>query len=411
MWPPLLRNPWLCICLIAATGGSAILAFPCQRSLQPSQADEEDGASTAAASEVQDENPNAESAQSKDKTSAQQVKKKTRRGSLVAAPLPIVSPALGSGVVPVLGYIFALSTKDKISPPSVIGAAGLITNDGSRGFIVGGQLYMKENRYEVEAAFANGNLNYNLYGGDYLSGLQGAKLPLRQDGRVFFGEAMRNAGHKLFIGPRVWIGSSIVTIRQQNNEVIAPPEIGLHSELVALGIIATRDTSSNRFYPLAGSFLNITGDFFTQGLGSKYSFQSYRFTFDKYISLSERQVLAYNAFVCLTGGSPPFYGNCIYGANNELRGYTAGRFLDRYMLATQLEYRLVLPKRFGLVGFGGLGGVIPGAHQPRKSHFLPDIGAGLRYELSKKYHVNLRLDAAQGRYGSHTWAMGVGEAF
>jgi len=409
MWSPLIRNAWLCLCLIAATGASAILALPYQQSQQPAQVSEE-GASTAAASEVQGKNSNAEPAHSEDKPSDEQQKKKTRRGSIVAAPLPIVSPALGSGVVPVLGYIFALSTKDNISPPSVIGAAGLITNDGSRGFLVGGRLYMKENRYQVEAAFANGNLNYNLYGGDYLSGLQGAKLPLKQDGRVFFGEAMMNVGHKLFIGPRVWIGSSIVTIRQQNDEVIAPPEIGLHSELVALGIIATRDTSSNRFYPLKGSFLNITGDFFTKGLGSKYSFQSYRFTFSKYLSLSERQVLAYNAFVCLTGGEPPFYGNCIYGANNELRGYTAGRFLDRYMLATQLEYRLVLPKRFGLVGFGGLGGVIPGAHQPRNSHFLPDIGTGLRYELSKKYHVNLRVDVAKGN-GDYTWAVGVGEAF
>jgi len=80
------------------------------------------------------------------------------------------------------------------------------------------------------------------------------------------------------------------------------------------------------------------------------------------------------------------------------------------MLATQLEYRLTLPKRFGLVAFGGLGGVIPGANQLRKSHFLPDIGTGFRYELSKKYHVNLRVDVAQGN-GSHTWAMGVGEAF
>jgi hypothetical protein len=54
--------------------------------------------------------------------------------------------------------------------------------------------------------------------------------------------------------------------------------------------------------------------------------------------------------------------------------------------------------------------VIPGSDQPRKSHFLPDIGAGLRYELSTKYHVNLRLDAARGN-GSYIWAMVVGEAF
>jgi len=54
-------------------------------------------------------------------------------------------------------------------------------------------------------------------------------------------------------------------------------------------------------------------------------------------------VLVYNLYVCGIGGRPPFYGNCIYGINSELRGYTAGQHLDRYMFATQLEYRLVLP--------------------------------------------------------------------
>jgi hypothetical protein len=44
-------------------------------------------------------------------------KKRVRRGSFVVAPLPISSPAIGSGLVPVLGYIFPLSKNDKISPP------------------------------------------------------------------------------------------------------------------------------------------------------------------------------------------------------------------------------------------------------------------------------------------------------
>lgn len=82
----------------------------------------------------------------------------------MAAPLPLSSPAIGSGIIPVVGYIFPFSTKDKISPPSVVGAAGLVTNNGSRGFAVGGQLYMKENTYLVTAGFARGNVDYNVYG-------------------------------------------------------------------------------------------------------------------------------------------------------------------------------------------------------------------------------------------------------
>lgn len=121
-------------------------------------------------------------------------------------------------------------------------------------------------------------------------------------------------------------------------------------------------------------------------------------------------MLASGSFACLTGGQPPFYGNCIYGTNSQLRGYTAGRCLNRYMFGTQLEYRLTLPKRFGLVGFGGLGEVVPGGNQPfRTNNFLPS-GGGVRFELSSKYHVNLRVDFAQGK-DSHTWSVGVGEAF
>lgn len=46
--------------------------------------------------------------------------------ALVVAPLPILSPALGSGIVPVLAYIFPLRSNDKTSPPSLVGAVGLI---------------------------------------------------------------------------------------------------------------------------------------------------------------------------------------------------------------------------------------------------------------------------------------------
>ena len=158
-------------------------------------------------------------------------------------------------------------------------------------------------------------------------------------------------------------------------------------------------------------FFDFISDFYSQELGSKFSFQSYGVTFNKYKSLNEKQVVAFNAYFCGTGGDPPFYGNCIYGTNNELRGYTAGQYLDRYMIATQAEYRLALPKRFGVVAFAGIGEVIPGAGQLfRSSNFLPAGGGGLRFMVSKKYHVNLRADFAAGKDG-HTLSLGIGEAF
>lgn len=353
-----------------------------------------------------------DSSHSKTSPHQQAASKKTRRnrGAFVAAPLPISSPALGSGIVPVAAYIFPLSAADKISPPSILGAAGVATNNGSRGFVAGGELYFKENTYRITAAFVRGNLNYDLYG--LGAGTSQSRLPLNQSGQGFFVEFLRRVGSKFFIGPRFSTGNSLITVRSADVGTAAlPPGLGLHTTLTALGFRLDRDTRPNRFYPTTGTLLDLTGDFFSPNLGSKYSFQSYKFTFNKYGSLAKNQVLAFDTFACATAGQPPFYGNCIYGTNNQLRGYIAGRYLDRYMVSTQLEYRLALPKRFGLVAFGGLGEVIPGGSQPfRTTNFLPSGGGGARFELSKTYHVNLRVDFAQGK-DSHTWSMGIGEAF
>jgi hypothetical protein len=335
-----------------------------------------------------------------------------RRGHLVIAPIPVSSPAVGSGVIPVVGYIFPVSRNDTTSPPSVVGAAGLITDNGSRAFAVAGQFFIKEDTYHASAAFFQGNLNYDFYGIGITGGDAEVKLPLKQDGAVFLGEFQRRMLGRFFIGPRVIAGHSVIMVREGGSATaFVPPGTGLHTRLTSVGIIVNRDTRPNRFYPTSGTLFNFTADFFANAFGSKYSFQSYRAEFNKYGGLSPKQVLAYNAFFCATGGEPPFYGNCIYGTRNELRGYEAGRYLDRYLVATQLEYRLVLPKRFGVVVFGGIGGVAPGGEEFfRSSALLPAGGAGLRFMLSKSYHVNLRADLAVGK-NEHTFSMGISEAF
>lgn len=352
-------------------------------------------------------------ADEKDKPENTETKKdkELRRGSFVFAPLPIVSPALGSGLVPVLGYIFPFQTRDENSPPSLIGAAGLITDNDTRAFALVGDMYFKQASYNLKLLYFRGNLDYNLYGVGYASGNAGLKLPLEQTGQVFFIEFLRALPWKLFVGGRFLTGNSVIRVKATSGETPPiPSDTGIDTQLRALGVSVTRDSRPNRFYPVEGSFLDFTGDFFADSLGSKYSFQSYNLTYNKYLSLGKKQVLAYNLFLCGTGGDPPFYGNCIYGARNEIRGYTAGRYLDRYMFATQLEYRLVLRWRMGVVGFGGIGGVAHKLGDFDGDQLLPGAGTGIRFMLSNKFHVNLRTDFAWGK-DNFTWSMGVGEAF
>lgn len=166
---------------------------------------------------------------------------------------------------------FSLSRiKDKQSPPSVVGAAGLITDNGSRGFGLGADLFLKEEVSNSSPFMSHGNVDYDLYGVGYANGNSQLKLPLEQTGQLFFVEFLRNIGWKVFLGPRFVTGNSLITVKPASGEVPPiPPDTGLPTNLLSIGVEALRDSRPNRFYPTAGMLLDFTGDFFSQGLGSK----------------------------------------------------------------------------------------------------------------------------------------------
>src|SRR6185312_8154323 len=99
-----------------------------------------------------------------------------------------------------------------------------------------------------------------------------------------------------------------------------------------------------------------------------------------------------------------------FGTMNDLRGYTAGRYQDRRMFATQAEYRLMFPSpgflgRFGIVAFGGVGGIGKKFSEIGISEWLPAGGGGLRFRLTKKHPINFRVDYGFGLVGN-TLSMG-----
>ena len=142
--------------------------------------------SSAEPAETQDESTEGAS-QKDDSCKAQQLDPKTKkqkRGSIVAAPIPIASPAIGSGAVLAGGYI-SLRKSDTVSQPSTVGAAVLITDNGSRAWGSGGEFYFKQDTYHLTAIYFRGNINYDFYGTGTASGNAGHKLPLKQTGEMF----------------------------------------------------------------------------------------------------------------------------------------------------------------------------------------------------------------------------------
>ena len=337
--------------------------------------------------------------------------KKAKRGRWLFAPIPVRSPAFGTGIIVAAGYIFSLDPEDKVSPPSTIGTAVVFTNNGSRGIVAGARLYFDENKYQTTFGFGTGKANYEFFGIGQIPGEVGSSVLIKQNGGFVFGEFMRNFGKNIFIGPRYQYRR--LSARRDEN---APPgsfeipDLELKSTTAAIGFHVQRDLRNSTYYPTKGSLFDFKADFFAKPLGSNRNYQAYSVAYNGFHSLGDRQVLAYRGMACSVSDRTPFFDLCLFGARGDLRGYTAGEFQDRRMFATQAEYRRELPWRLGFVAFAGFGGVARRWDELRFDNLLPAGGVGLRFKLDKVNHINYRVDLGFGRGGS-TLSFSVTEAF
>ena len=371
----------------------------------------ETGVAVECASKAQTQTPTPTPTASPDDKTTQGQKKKEKRGTWILAPIPVLSPAVGAGIVPVVAYVFNFSENDKKSPPSTVGFVGGFTNNGSRFGAVGGRLYFSENKYQATFAIAKMHIFVDFYGIGRIPGRDPIFVNLRTDGHAYFGEFLRNFGKDIFVGVRYQRRRLDFGIeRDVPKGGFEIPDIDRDSVSAALGVKIQRDKRDSVFYPTNGSLFEMKVDFFDQAFGSIRQYQTYKVAYNGYHSLNEKRVLAYRGMTCSANQSVPFYDLCFFGFNNDLRGYTAGEFQNRRMFAMQGELRQHLKGRFGMVIFGGFGGVERRWGDFRSSNLLPAAGAGLRFTLDKKNRINYRVDWAIGREGP-ALIIGVGEAF
>ena len=105
------RASIICIVLVCVVSSPLVFSHEATPAQQPDAKQSQSTESPDTGTGKADDRSTTHQSDGQDQTN--QDKKKTHRGSIVAAPLPMVSPALGAGIVPVLGYIFPLSTHDK----------------------------------------------------------------------------------------------------------------------------------------------------------------------------------------------------------------------------------------------------------------------------------------------------------
>ncbi|NWG75424.1 MAG: BamA/TamA family outer membrane protein [Rubrivivax sp.] len=291
-------------------------------------------------------------------------------------------------------------------------------------------MHLKEDQYRVTAAAGNASINADIYGVGKIAGDRGLYLPLNFKGSAVIAEPLWRIRRGFYAGPRFQYRNLTLSLNREEFDLPPdeepPPPLGeileevapdlFHQQTVAVGPHFQWDTRDDTYYPRKGIVLDFGIDLFAEALGSKFSYQYYKAAFNKYIGVRSRDVIAVRAMGCAAAGDHvPIYDLCIYGAGSDLRGYSAGRYQDRRMFATQAEYRWNMPPkkiigRLGFVAFGGVGGVAHSFSEMAWKDLLPAGGGGLRFRLTQKDHINFRIDYGIGRVG-HTVTMGVSEAF
>ncbi len=328
--------------------------------------------------------------------------------NFVVLPIPQSSPALGFGVT-LIGM--ALYNPNNSERPWVTGV-GAMKAGSSHAFGVVQQASLMQDRLRLLAAYASADLDLRFYGIGAAAGDRDASIPLDQSGRGGVLQALYQVGDNWFAGLRyqnMHLKSSIDLSRVPLLGTVIP-EADLKLRTASLGPALEYDTRDDSFYPTKGVSAKANLNFFSPSFGSDASFRHLSASWNRYWSYSPNTVIAARVSGCAVGGQVPFTNLCMYGMNNDLRGYSTGQYRDRAMIAAQTEMRWRIGERWGVVAFAGAGAIGPSFAELPSQKILPSIGAGLRWRASKDYKVNISVDVAFTK-GNNAIYLYVGEAF
>ncbi|MDR8522248.1 BamA/TamA family outer membrane protein [Shewanella fidelis] len=148
---------------------------------------------------------------------------------------------------------------------------------------------------------------------------------------------------------------------------------------------------------------------------SEYSsFSTYDVELANYIDLSKTSLLsnapgliAWQVQGHFTNGDVPWNMLPDLGGSGAMRGYIKGRYRDKQMMMGQVEYRLPIFQRYGMVFWGGVGSVADKVSNLNEE-LLTSYGTGFRFKI--KDNINLRVDIGVGENETNFY-LNVNEVF
>lgn len=309
-----------------------------------------------------------------------------KKGVLLV-PSIITEPAVGYGALLAAIY-FHSSYSEKNGPPSMTGAVGGGTQNGTWAaglFHVG---YWKQDHLRYTGALMRTNANLEYYGPGLIFGDDPVNLNL--DAWFLLQQLKGRIGESKF-----FIGGKYILLDTDNTfklPVDLPDYSGqeFHSTLSEASVILNYDSRNNVFTPTKGFFLQITGTYSDTWFGGDALYGRLGFDGIGYFLVSQRVTIGMRYLNNYTLGDVPFYAR----PSITLRGVPLMKYQDRNTIEFETEVDVDLTKRWSVLGFAGMGNAYSSLDEFENGKSVRTLGTGFRYLMIRKFGAKFGMDFA-----------------
>lgn len=321
------------------------------------------------------------------------------------ATIPIVNynKSFG-GTFGVVGQMFySLKKSDTISPKSSTSFFGVYTTNKSYFLGLFQKMYLRKDNWRVTFGGGVGTINFQFW--QELPTVGGSFIGYSTNTKFLFSRVDRRIYKRLYGG----LTFAYVKVKTTFDvpEYFPDDQKMDQRNLNSFGYQFLYDNRDHQINPYKGFNAEFKNNFFSKSLGNSTNFQKYELTYNHFFTLrTTSKILATRLNAAIGGGDVPFQSQNTVG-QDDIRGYTSGKYRGNQIYTLQTEYRWRFYKRFGMVAFGGLAGVVDSEKQ---TVLLPGVGAGFRYLVLKDQRINIGVDYAVGK---HDWGLyfRIGESF
>lgn len=307
--------------------------------------------------------------------------------------VPITEPAVGAGAVVALAFLDRPKNEDGgFNRPNITVVGALGTENGTEGYFGADIRYWMDNRLRTMVGGIKSTVNLDYYG----SGKEGFLNRNPQSYALDITGATVKADYRLG-DSKNWLGMNLVTATTSvsfDNQRVLPLAVR-QTHITGLGFSFTHDTRDNIFTPRDGNYFEASATIFSDAIGSDLDFKRYSLTGLQYRPLGNRTSIGFRELYSANSGDTPFYMQpYVY-----MRGVPAMRYMGDKVAQIEAEIFWRAWDRTSLVGFIGAGAAAGKIRDFDTSSTVVAGGAGIRYEIARKYGMHVGLDAAWSRDG------------